>query len=205
MNLVFDLDDTLLDFTTHATEDCNAATGKTLCDTHGNNYGAHWGMCDTELCAVWSAARTLERARWHGCQTEWNHCVRRWHAEGHRIVYATARGWHPAGAAITRLQLDAAGATPYTLVVTRPGECKTAALRARGTRAHIMVEDNLTHANAATRDGASVVIRTQRWNEHAVGRPRANSTRTIALAVDTMLCAAQDRMHATPPPWQTAP
>lgn len=125
--VLFDLDDTLLDFKHNAMNSINDEFGK---DIHWNGWDTYnlldiYGLTEKELVHAWTKHEVLENAYpLVHAHTVLNLC----HFLDYDIHLVSARAWHPDGEAITRECLEQYEMPYDELIITMPGTSKVDSL-----------------------------------------------------------------------------
>lgn len=132
--------------------------------------------------------QVLEHAQWTGDQKVWNAAVWNWLANGHQVVYCTARGWHPNAHAITLKHTCAVGEIPVELLVVN-GEDKTQALLRQGIKPHVFLDDNYDHVVSAHKAGARSILFGQAWNYLKIWGNRVLDQHEAIQAISAALAA----------------
>lgn len=188
-NIVVDLDDTLMDFVVHACHALNKHTSikrdpQTLWTY---DLGALYSLPHTTVHEVMLERKVLESATWSDSQAEWNRHVWRWSADGHQVVYCTARGWHPEAEAITNQHIMAAGEVPVSLVICDYNQSKVEALAKANIVPHIFVDDQYAHVVEMSKRGAATLLVSKPWNHLNVWGGRVLDQLDIVTSINQLL------------------
>jgi hypothetical protein len=188
-NIVVDLDDTLMDFVVHAIHALNKHTSiqrdpQTLWTY---DLGLLYSLPHSTIHQVMLERCVLESANWSDSQVEWNHNVWRWSAEGHQVIYCTARGWHPEAEAITTQQTCAAGEVPVKFVICDYAQSKADALAAAKIVPHIFVDDQYKHVVELSKRGAKTLLVSRPWNYMNIWGGRVLDQLDIVTSINQLL------------------
>jgi hypothetical protein len=188
MNLVFDLDDTLLDTLPGMVAALNTATGKDYDASTMTTYDlpSLYGIDPVEVQRIIVAHRVLENVKWLEPHNVLRAAFWRWACEGHQIVFCTARAWHPNAHEVTDSNLTANGDFPCEVVIVNHGDgyVKADALIARGLAPHVFVDDNYRQVVGAHKAGATSWLRRRRHNTLNLWGNTIYAQEGIVTAVD---------------------
>jgi 5'(3')-deoxyribonucleotidase len=189
MNLVFDLDDTLIEATKEIVAALNRVTGKAMNHQFlwNNDLSAVYERPMDEIQTLMVEHLCLERSVWSDTQLSWNHAVWRWAEAGHNVFYCTARDWHPDAKAITDRHLAAAGETPGTAVIVPYGVLKTEFLLNNNIRPDIMVDDSFEQVVNAATNGCTSLLFSRPWNNLKTWGNRVCNQAEIIQMVDAKI------------------
>ncbi len=193
MNLVFDLDDTLLNTYPLMVAALNNHTGKDYPPHTLSTYNLPelYSIPQRKVQEVIVQAKILERVDWLENPTIFGQAAERWVSEGHQVVFCTARAWHPNAEQVSRKTLDGAGTFPYQLVIVNHGDgaVKAQALNACNIQPHVFVDDNYSQVVGAHRAGATSWLYRQRHNYLHIWGNSVHDHAGLIAAVDTSIAA----------------
>lgn len=190
-NIICDLDDTLMTTAPLMVAALNSLTGQS--HNHQTLYSYDLPNVYTLPSDViqdrFVEQQVLERAQWTGDQKLWNAAVWNWAVQDHRVIYCTARGWHPGAWQETMKHLCAVGETPCDLVIVNHGEDKTEALLRQGIKPHVFLDDSYDHMMSAHKAGARSILFGQSWNHLKIWGNRVLNQHEAIQAIDAALAA----------------
>jgi uncharacterized HAD superfamily protein len=188
-NIVVDIDDTLMRVAHHLLEPLNALTGKTWTEHNLWSFALDT-VYDTpahDIQQIWLKDKSLERATWLGDQMAWLHAASRWIADGHNLIYCSARMWHPDAENLTVRQLESKGRHSYKLYLLAPGLSKTELLLNQGIKPDVFADDHYGHVVEASKAGAQSLLYSQPWNFQHIWGNRVNTQDELIAGIDTAL------------------
>lgn len=193
MNLVFDLDDTLLDTYPLLIAALNAHTGQDLCPHTQWSYDLPrlYSMSMADIQAVFVRAQVLENAQWLGNAREFNAAVWRWADAGHQVYFCTARGWHSAATKVSTASISHAGQIPHELVVVQYHDNKAQILQDLGIKPDVFVDDNYRQVVNANAVGATSWLYRRRWNFMDIWGNSVDNQLDLVQAVDHSIVQRQ--------------
>lgn len=163
---IFDVDDVIANLSQLLRPALNLATGLRLSINEWTTYDLSrlYPMSMEDILDLMARQRLLERAEPLPGTVHW---IRHLHAQGARIHFATARGFHPKGKAITETWMECHRIPFHSVIVTEQGESKADACRHLG-RVAMMVEDYDRHLDVAEASGRfdQLLLVDKPWNRH---------------------------------------
>ena len=188
-NIIVDIDDTLMRVAHHLIEPLNSLTGKTWAEHNLWSFALDQ-VYDTPthtIQQIWLKDKSLEKATWLGEQQDWLHAASRWTADGHTLIYCSARMWHPDAEQLTVQHLEQKGRHSYRLYLLAPGLSKVELLMNQGIKPDVFADDHYGHVVEASKAGAQALLYSQPWNFQNVWGNRVNTQDELIAGIDTAL------------------